>query len=208
MQDDRAKFAERLNVSRETLERMDHFVELLTKWTAKINLIAKKTRDDVWIRHILDSAQLEKLIPSGAQNIVDIGSGGGLPALVLAIMSQETADHRHFTMIESDLRKSAFLSLVTREMGLNAKVLAERSEKVPPQEADLITSRAFAPLDRMMPQLERHISQTGSALLLKGRGASDEISRAEQNWNFTVEVNPSITDPSASIIRLDQITRV
>ncbi len=205
---DRETFAEHLNVSRETLEKLDRFVELLGKWTVSINLIARKARDDVWIRHILDSAQLDRFIPDNAMKIVDIGSGGGLPALVLAILSTEKATHRHFTLIESDLRKCAFLSLVIRELGLSAEVLAQRSEVVTPQQADVITSRAFAPLDRMMPELERHLSEAGCALLLKGRGASDEIKQARQNWNFTVELNPSITEPSASIIRLDQISRV
>lgn len=204
---DREAFVQQTNVSRETLEKLDHFADRLERWTKSINLVARGSLDQTWQRHIHDSYQLYDHIPEDSVNLVDIGSGGGLPALVLAIVDQATGQRRKFTLIESDARKSAFLSLITRELGLNAAVLTERSESASPQAGDLVTSRAFAPLERMMPHLDLHLKPGGHALLLKGSKAIEEVEEAKRSWNFTLELIPSITNAEAHIVKLSQITR-
>ena len=115
------------SVSRETMERLEYFGELTAKWTVKINLIAKSTIPDIWNRHIIDSAQVFQYAES-PQHWVDIGSGGGFPGIVMAILAKEHAPETKFTLIESDARKCTFLRTAARELGLNLYAITQRIE--------------------------------------------------------------------------------
>ena len=134
------------DVSRETQERLEIYGDLLTKWNPRINLVSKKSLDEMWTRHFADSAQIFALAPHSVDHWVDMGSGGGFPGLVVAILGQDGGSPRRMTLIESDARKAAFLRVVIRETGLTATVLNERIEKAAPQSANVLSARALTDL--------------------------------------------------------------
>lgn len=196
----------RLDVSRETIDRLRALEALTAKWTERINLISRTTRDDIWTRHIIDSVQIFPLAPAAARHWVDLGSGGGFPGLVLACLLADR-DSGRITLIESDQRKCAFLRTAVRDLTLPATILARRIEEVPPTGADVLTARALAPLIDLLPFAERHLTPMGVAVFPKGRNAEREIDTARTRWAFDCTAIPSITDPSATLLRLERIAR-
>lgn len=188
------------DVSRETVERLFLFEQLIRKWNPTINLVSKSSLNDVWLRHIADSAQLYKHIPSDAVNCVDLGSGGGLPGIVLAAISVEQKPERHFTLVESDQRKAAFLREAVRTLGLNAKILAQRTETLDPQDAEVISARALAPLSKLLAAAQRHLAKDGICLFPKGENFAQEIDQARQQFAFECETVQSLTDPNGVIL--------
>ena len=196
-----------VDVSRETFERLNTLHELVSKWNKTINLVSKSSLPDLWGRHIWDSAQVACLVTSG-KTWVDIGSGGGFPGLVVAIMNLEIAADRQTVMIESDTRKATFLRTAIRELQLNARVLSERIEKAAPQHADVLSARALAELPLLLGFAERHLAPGGTALFMKGTSWEKELQNASESWSFDVKVHKSKTDPEAAILELKEIERV
>lgn len=201
------EFAQATGVSRETMDRLTVFAELLQKWQKAVNLIAPGDLPDLWFRHIFDSAQLFRLLPRAGNRplvIVDLGSGAGFPGLVLAIMG---AGEVH--LIESDRRKCAFLSEAIRLTDAPAKVHNNRIEAISIDEigakADVVTARALAPLDVLIGYAAPLIKNEGICLFLKGQKAAEELTLANKRWTMRVEVLPSRTDSSGSILRLGEI---
>lgn len=195
-----------LNVSRETLDRLKAFEELVRKWTPKINLIGPGTLIDLWNRHILDSAQLLLFVPAGWQNWTDLGSGGGFPGIVISILTKDS--DRSVTLVESDGRKAAFLRTCVRELSLSATVLADRIEVLRPSNADVVTARALAPLPALLPLVQQHLSADGTALLQKGRSVEAELRLARAHWTFDLQTHTSLTEPDARILSLTRIAHV
>lgn len=196
-----------LDVSRETLDRLADFHDLLTKWNPKINLVSKVSLADTWDRHIRDSAQVYPLAGT-CRNWVDIGSGGGLPGLVIAIVAREMNPDLHMTMIESDIRKSTFLRTVIRELGLSATVLTSRIEQAEPRNADVLSARALADLASLLPFADRHLNPSGQALFFKGETWQKEVEEARKAWSFDLVAHTSRTNPNAAILEVREIKRV
>jgi len=191
-----------LDVAPAVLERLEAFEVLARRWTEKINLVATSTVPDLWTRHIADSAQLWPLLPEGARTWADLGSGGGFPGLVIAVLAAD-AGTPHVTLIESDQRKCAFLRTAARELGIKPTILDQRVAAAPPQAADVVSARALAPLPALLPLVSRHLAPGGTALLPKGRDHAAELDAAgAQGWTFVADALPSATDPSARILRL------
>ena len=197
-----------LNVSRETLEMLHAYAALLQKWNARINLVAASTLPDFWDRHIIDSAQLFSHAPESARHWVDLGSGGGLPGMVCAILARQFLPDCRFTVVESDMRKSAFLLTATREFDLDVQVVTARVETVPPQNADVVSARALAPLAQLLTWVTRHIAKDGVALLPKGKNYNEELAAAQRQWQFDMAMFDSQTDPLAKLLLLKDIKRV
>ena len=195
-----------LNVSRETEERLDEYHRLFLKWNKAINLVSSKTIPEFWTRHILDSAQIWDLRAEDQTKWADLGSGGGLPGLILAILGYES--NFHVTMVESDKRKSAFLMTVSAELGLKTSVVAHRIEMAEPQNADVVSARALAPLNDLLGFSKRHLSDEGTAIFLKGRNWQQEVDDARENWAFSLETFQSKTDQDAVLLRINRIERV
>lgn len=196
-----------LNVSRETTEKLNYFHDTLKKWTSKINLISKSSSLEIWERHIWDSAQLVPLA-GDADNWVDIGSGGGLPGLIVAIISQETYPERTVTLVESDQRKSAFLGSVIRDLGLRGRVITQRVEDIDSLQADVLSARALAGLDKLLQYSQRHLSKTGTAFFPKGMSWEKEVQTARESWSFSLKAHKSNTNPEAAILEVKEIERV
>ncbi len=188
-------------VSRETRERLTAYVDLLLRWQRTINLISPRDIDQVWTRHIADSLQLAPLIPPGTARAIDLGSGAGLPGLVLAI-----ATGLRFDLVESDQRKAAFLREAARITGAAATVHATRIEAAMIAPAPLVTARALAPLTVLLGWAVNFLAPDGICLFPKGRGAEDELTDAAAQWQMQVQRTPSRTDPSATILRISEIS--
>ncbi len=202
---DREAVLAELTVSRETSARLDSFVELLTKWNAAINLVAKSTLCDAWSRHILDSAQILSFAPEDARRWADLGSGGGLPGLVIAILAAEKRPDLKVTLVESDQRKAAFLREAVRQLELNTTTCAERIENLPPLGAQVVSARALAPLKTLLGYARRHLAQGGVAIFPKGAGHEAELAESLERWRFSVQKHPSRTDPNAVLLCIGDI---
>lgn len=192
-----------VDVSRETYDRLTAYVGLLDKWNRAINLVAKSTLTEAWTRHILDSAQLFN--HGLGSHWVDLGSGGGFPGMVIAILADEIRPDLHVTLVEADQRKAAFLREVARQTGAAPAVLCARSEDIAPLRADTLSARAFAPLVKLMPHIQRHMRADGIALLPKGARRREEVAEARKSWNFTCEAVPSQTDSDAVILKIQGV---
>jgi 16S rRNA (guanine527-N7)-methyltransferase len=202
-----AEMVAALDVSRETLADLESFSGLVQKWTPKINLVSAAARDDLWQRHIIDSAQIYRHAPAGFTHWLDIGSGGGFPGIVVAIIGKSLAPDATFTLIESDQRKCAFLRNAIRELGLKAKVIADRIESQPPVGAEVVSARALGNLPLLLTLIAPHIVPDGVAILHKGRNAEQEVAEARKNWRFDLEERPSLTDPYGRILLIQRISR-
>ncbi|WP_158047738.1 16S rRNA (guanine(527)-N(7))-methyltransferase RsmG [Skermanella pratensis] len=189
-------------VSRETRNRLQVYADLLRKWQPAINLVGPRTLPHLWTRHFADSAQLHPLVPPGARTLVDFGSGAGFPGLVLAILGVPEVH-----LIESDQRKAAFLREVARATGATATIHAVRIEQVEPFPADVVTARALAPLANLLGFAAPFLAPGSICLFPKGQQAEDEVSIAAKTWNITVDRIQSVTDSSASILRVSEVSR-
>ena len=197
-----------VDVSRETLNALEQFSALVLKWTAHINLISVNTIDDIWDRHMVDSAQIFRFAPKNFKTWLDIGSGGGFPGIVVAILGKELAPDAEFILVESDQRKATFLRTAIRELALNAKVAADRIENQPAMNADVISARALGSLPSLLPLISQHMAPSGLALLHKGRRVDQEIALARQEWRFYLEEASSLTDPDGRLLLIQRISRV
>lgn len=208
MSDREAKqFQEIFNVSRETIERLDAYRALLERWNARMNLVSKQSITEFWTRHAADSAQIAQICRGGTGNWVDLGSGGGFPAVVLAVIFAGESREIQMTMVESDMRKASFLRAALRETGVPGRVEAQRIEKLAPMNADFISARALAPLHKLVGYAKRHGAPAGKAFFLKGAKAEEEIKEALVSWRFDVEKFPSKTDPAALVLKIGGIAR-
>jgi 16S rRNA (guanine527-N7)-methyltransferase len=199
---------EGLNVSRETERLLLKFVDLVAKWTARINLISGNSLGAIWSRHVLDSAQLFTLAPSWCRNWVDLGSGAGFPAMIISLLAQDQGRPIEVTMVESDQRKAAFLRTAARELGIAPQIVAGRIEQLPSLQADILSARALAGLPILLHYAQLHLQPTGVTLFPKGRSALEEIAIARKSWQFDLVVYPSITDPDAQILKIEKIAHV
>jgi 16S rRNA (guanine527-N7)-methyltransferase len=201
------KFSD-LNVSRETKERLDIYANLLRAWNPKINLVAPSTLDDMWSRHFVDSAQLYDLAPDPVDHWADLGSGGGFPGLVIAMLAQDKESMPELTLVESDARKSAFLRTVLRETDVAASVLTKRVEQVEPLGADVVSARALAPMPKLLTYTHRHLASNGTALLSKGQNWEKELHEAQTTWRFSYRIDKSVVDKNSVILSVTGVGRV
>lgn len=194
-----AEFACAADVSRETLARLEAYLDLLERWQRRINLVGPATLQDPWRRHFLDSAQLYPLLPDGVLNILDIGSGAGFPGLVLAILGAPNV-----TLVDSDKRKCAFLREAARITETQVTIEANRIEALAPRlpPVDVVTARAIAPLDLLLKRIKLLLKPNLVCLFPKGRRAEEELTAVQSPWQFQIERIASVTDPSGTIFRL------
>ncbi|SIO19937.1 16S rRNA (guanine(527)-N(7))-methyltransferase RsmG [Vannielia litorea] len=197
----------RLDVSRETCQRLDTYAALLAKWNKAINLVAPATLPDLWRRHFLDSAQVLQHGPTSGLWL-DIGTGGGFPGLVCAILAADSRPELTFEFVESDQRKCTFLATVLRETGITASIHSARVEALEPRRAQALSARALAPLTALLDHAERHLARGGIALFLKGAQHDAELAKALEKWAFDVQKHPSETDPTGALLTIGNITRV
>jgi 16S rRNA (guanine527-N7)-methyltransferase len=204
----KAKALAGVNVSRETEALLDRYVDLVKKWTTRINLISTPSVPAIWDRHVLDSVQLYHDAPAAPFHWVDIGSGGGFPGIVIAVLARAEGLSARFTLVESDQRKATFLKAAARELGLAVTVLTTRIEETAPLSADILSARAMGPLTNLINHAARHLAPAGKAVFPKGRTFQTEIDAARHDWRFDLTLRPSMTDPEAKILTIGNITHV
>lgn len=186
--------AARRPVSRETFERLQRYVELLRAENELQNLVSASTLDHIWERHILDSAQLVRFEPREATSWVDVGSGAGLPGIVIACLVSGAV-----RLVEPRRLRAEFLSRAVAELGLHATVEYARVERITGS-ADVITGRAVASLTIFI-QMSQHLSTEKTIWLLpKGRHVQSELAEARRSWQGVFHVEPSVTDADSKII--------
>ena len=196
-------FQAKTGVSRETLAKLEMYAECLNRWQQHMNLVGKGTINDLWHRHFFDSAQIQRLCPSDCLRLVDLGSGAGFPGLVLSIMGQSNVE-----LVESNGRKCSFLSEVVRATGATARITNVRLESVrEPDLADVVTSRAVAPLSRLLGYCSNWLKRDGVALLHKGASVEQELTQATKDWTMHVERHKSETDPRGVVLEIRELAR-
>ncbi len=193
-------FARAADVSRETLERLEAYAALLEKWGRRQNLVSRAGMADIWRRHMLDSAQILKLLPPTCRRLVDLGSGAGFPGLVLAILGVEGVE-----LVESDGRKCAFLAEAARVAGVTVTIHNQRIESLPASPADIITARALAPLDKLLQYAAPFWAPHTCLIALKGAHIDKELTAATKSWIMDVESHPSLTDPHGTVLCIRQL---
>ncbi|MTH66370.1 16S rRNA (guanine(527)-N(7))-methyltransferase RsmG [Paracoccus shanxieyensis] len=188
-------------VSRETMQ-LEAYATLLRKWNPTINLVAPATLPNLEARHIADSLQLARTAEDAVGDWLDIGSGGGLPGIVIAVSRPDLS----VSLLESDKRKCSFLRSAVRELGLeNVKIINERIEQAGPQSASNVSARALAPLPLLLSYVSRHLAPDGTAWLMKGRNWRSEVDDARKDWSFDLCTHKSQTDEEAVILQITGI---
>ena len=189
-----------VDVSRETEGRLEILVQTVERWQRAINLVSRSTLADIWLRHLLDSAQLAPLLPRRIRSLTDLGSGGGFPGLVLAALRPDL----DVTLIDSDARKGAYLAEAARRMALSKlpRIVTGRIETVPPAKADVVTARAVAPLKRLLSWAVPHRNDPAICLFHKGKGWQGELTEARQDWDIEAQLFPSVTDRDAVLLSI------
>lgn len=202
---DRQAVFDQLNVSQAVQSKLNTYVALLEEWQGKMNLVSDSTLSVVWTRHILDSAQVERYLTPSDRVILDLGSGAGFPALVLAILDE--SKNRTVHLVESDGKKCSFLQAVADACGLQVVIHNERIEKMPVFKADVITARALAALDKLVGYAKPFIGERTRCLFLKGKKADEELKLCAKKFVFAVEKYSSITSDEGKILCLTGVKK-
>lgn len=203
MTEDEARGWIAARVPRETMAMLETFVAMVLDEMPRQNLIAASTAEHIWDRHIVDSAQLVALAPAGIASWIDLGSGAGFPGIVVALMCPEVK----ITLVESRRKRIDFLVAVTESLGVadRVTVAAKRLEMLDTSRYDVISARAFAPLDRLLPVAHRFSHRQTVWLLPKGRSAGSELEAVTASWQGDFRIVPSLTDSEAAIIIASQV---
>jgi 16S rRNA (guanine527-N7)-methyltransferase len=196
-------FAKRIGVSRETLARLKSYVELLRDWNTRHNLVSARSLEDVWRRHVWDSAQLALFIPPYAISLVDLGSGAGFPGLVLAELLRGRLS---VTLYEATRKKAEFLAMAAERLQLKVDVRNERIESSPRQPFDVVTARAVAPLGRLLSYAQPFLGKDTVCLFLKGQSVAAELTEARKSWRMNVSQHQSATDSSGVILEIRELS--
>jgi 16S rRNA (guanine527-N7)-methyltransferase len=199
--------ARHFNVSRESLDRLSRYVELLRLWQTRINLIGPSTVADIWSRHIADSLQLLPMLPAGATTLAELGSGAGLPGLPLGIVSGLTLH-----LFESNGKKSAFLREALRQTytaGIvhNVRIeTMERTQQIP--DVQVVVARALAPLPLLLEYAEPLFKHGAIGLFHKGQDVDIELTEATKYWKLKFSRHPSLCDSRGVILEIREAVRV
>lgn len=188
-------------VSRETFDRIMAFVDLLRSEAAVQNLVSRSSLDDLWERHVVDCAQLVRFEPRDAAAWVDIGSGAGLPGILIALLVQGPV-----TLVEPRRLRADFLARTIRALDLQDRVTLHcASSGGVHGRFDVITARAVAPLPKLLG-LAHHLSHPGTVWVLpKGKSAKSELAEAQRSWHCAARSEDSVTDPEAAILILAKV---
>ncbi len=206
--EDRESALQLTPVSRETLARLDRFVELFLAQQERMNLIAPSTIPTLWTRHIADSLQLLSLMDH-ARTWVDLGSGGGFPGLVIACAMADRPN-AVVHLVESTKKKAGFLAEAARHIGAPAIVHPVRIEDFVKNfdgRADAVTARALAPLDQLLGLAQPLLKKGAQGLFHKGQDVDAELTQASKYWKFEPKLVPSKTNPQGRIVVIEGLTR-
>jgi len=192
------------NVSRETLGRLKLFVGLLRDWNSRINLVSAKSLDDVWRRHVWDSAQLAEWIPASTTSLIDLGTGAGFPGLILALVLRERGGIKT-VLYEATTKKCSFLAEAAARTGAPVEIRNGRIENADREAFDVVTARALAPLTKLLSYAQRFQGQVTTNLFLKGQSLGAELTEARKSWKMKVMKHPSRSDPTGTVLEVREL---
>ncbi len=193
---------EPLNVSRETFEDFEEYSSLILSRNKKINLIGRETEKIVRNRHIIDSAQILDFIDKNEKICTDIGSGSGLPGIVLAIIMKHKKISMKFNLYEKSFRKTEFLKEVINKFNLNAEVFQKNIFEEKNLITDTLVSRAFKPLPTILDLVNSNFKKSNSIILFLGKSGKDHLQKCTRIWNFEYKEKKSLTNPDSKIIKI------
>ena len=198
------------NVPRETLLEFEKFVEMLTEINKNINIISKKTSINEVIRerHIIDSAQAIDFIDLNSKTITDIGTGGGMPGIVVSIMIKKLKKSLKIKLYEKSHHKSAFLRKVSRDMQLNTEVIQENIFDQQNLESGTIMARAFKPLPVILELIHKNFVSYKNVILFMGKNGDKSLEEVQKNWNFDFEKKKSITSEESFLLNIKNIKKI
>ena len=200
---------EKFNVSRETCIEFEKFIKLIIEKNKKINIISKKTGPISIIRerHIIDSAQAIDFIDTNDTICSDLGSGGGLPGIVLAIMMKNLNQSMKFKLYEKSHLKSVFLRNVSRELNLNTEVIEGNIFEKSNLESDIVISRAFKPLPVVLELMSKNFNKYKNLILFMGKSGKQTLKDAFKVWNFEYKEKMSLTSNDSFLINIKNIKK-
>jgi 16S rRNA (guanine527-N7)-methyltransferase len=194
------------NVSRETFGLLSSYAEAIERWTKSHNLVAPSTLPFIWQRHILDCCALPSLAPDACRWL-DLGSGSGLPGLVIACLLRNRTES-HVSLVEANGKKAGFLRHVVGSLSLNATVQACRIEDANVGKVDVVTARALAPLPRLLSLAEPWLTNGARGLFQKGRDYRREVEESADSWTLDLIEHPnSATDDGGVILEVSNLRR-
>ena len=182
------------------VEKIDFFINSIINYNKHTNLVGKSTIDDMWNRHVLDCLQLTKHINNKKLKIIDMGTGAGLPGVLLSI-----AGYQKVLMIDSVKKKTDFVKKIIKELSLTAKIQNKRIETPPTSQHDIIVSRALAPLVKLLTYARMYSNKNTTSLFLKGRNAINEIDIAKKVYFFEFEKIKSLSSDEGCILKINNI---
>ena len=188
-------------VSRETFQLLTDYADLIVRWNPTINLVSPNDIENLWERHIWDCAQIVLLPMDTCRTWVDIGTGGGLPGIVVAVLRPD----RKIVLVESDKRKAAFLQTVAATLKLNVEIKPQRIESTRIAAPDVISARAFTKISELLDMTQHLGSAQTTYLLPKGETWKQEVEIAAKTWHFTCRAHNSKTNSKAAVIELNNV---
>lgn len=200
-------FIDTYNVSHETFEKLELYHHSLVEWQSRMNLVSNSSLEDAWERHFADSAQLYKFIPDEAKTLVDIGSGAGFPAMVLAVMAENRTPSLKITMVESIAKKTLYLKHVKEITAVDVNILNRRIENLREKTFDVITARAVIALKDLLVYAHPLFRKNTLCIFPKGKNFQAEIDEAKKAWFFTYEAIPSQTSTESVILLIRNLVK-
>jgi 16S rRNA (guanine527-N7)-methyltransferase len=203
----RDKLVSDFNVSRETMDALERYRLLIMKWAKQINLVGPSTLTHFWERHALDSAQILPIAGTNISRLADFGTGAGLPGLILAALFHDIGHRVQITLVEASGKRCGFLREAARTLGVEVTILNEKIETVAPFPIDLVTARAFAPLEKLLAYASPWMDLGARAIFFKGEDVQSEIEQASTNWTFQSRINTSVTDSRGCVVEILNLKR-
>ena len=188
------------NLNKTQIEKIEFFISGIINYNQHTNLVGGSTIENIWNRHILDCLQLSKYIDNKELNILDLGTGAGLPGVLLSIFG-----YKNILMIDSVKKKTDFVKKIIQELSLTAKIQNIRIEKLTTSNQDIIVSRALAPLNKLLTYARLHSNKNTTSLFLKGRNANNEIKMSKKNFHYDFKIFESISGGNGHVLKIKNI---
>ena len=183
-------------------KNIQKYIDGIVQYNAHTNLVGKSTLSDPWLKHIVDSLQLISFIKNKKYTILDMGTGAGLPGVVLSIVG-----YKNVSLVDSNGKKTKFLKMIKNDLGLNFNIISDRLEKINNLKFDIITSRALAKLDILFGYSQNFMKKNTLLIFLKGKTVNEEILKAKKNWKFNFQKYRSITDSRGVILVIERLSK-
>jgi len=189
-------------VNEKQVIELDNYVQILEEYNKHTNLVGKSTLINPWTSHILDSLQLLTYIKNRRLSVLDMGTGAGIPGVILSIMGCSD-----ITLVDSNGKKIRFLNFLKNNMNLNIKIWQRRVEEINNAKFDIITSRALKNLNQLISYSQKFLKKNSVVIFLKGKTVNDEIYEAKKNWSFQTNKYQSLSDPRGYVLELKNIKK-